>query len=296
MRALAELTMRGRMQAILVVAGAVAIPLLFWLGAAAVGLVLLRRGLNDALGIAVWAMIPAIGWWVLGDPSALLVLVGTLVLAYLLRAEWSWLRILLCSIPLGLVYSVIISSAFAEPVAVMVDLIKQQLPELLEQMPQFSAADQSLIESLLAPVLIGVMAMSLQAFTLLALVLGRYWQALLFNPGGFGQEFQSLKLPVPVMVVLVLCMLAGPNLGFSMVALSLLCSMVLVFAGIAMIHGLVARKGLGVFWLVGMYALLLLFTQVGYPLLMVLAIVDSLFDFRGLRADKNGPDAPNGEG
>jgi len=49
MRALAEFIMRGRMQAIVVVAGSAALPMLFWLSAAAGSLVLLRRGLNDAL-------------------------------------------------------------------------------------------------------------------------------------------------------------------------------------------------------------------------------------------------------
>ena len=51
--------MRGRMQAIFVVAGAAALPMLFWLSAAAGSLVLLRRGLNDALSVLVWAVIPA---------------------------------------------------------------------------------------------------------------------------------------------------------------------------------------------------------------------------------------------
>ena len=51
MRALAELIMRGRMQATLIVAGCAALPLLFWLSAAAGSLVLLRRGFSDAAGI-----------------------------------------------------------------------------------------------------------------------------------------------------------------------------------------------------------------------------------------------------
>ena len=41
---------------------------------------------------------------------------------------------------------------------------------------------------------------------------------------------------------------------------------------------------------------LLLFMQLIYPLLVVLAIVDSLFDFRGRLARKNGPGSANGEG
>ena len=42
----------------------------------------------------------------------------------------------------------------------------------------------------------------------------------------------------------------------------------------------VARKRLAKFWLVGLYVTLLLFMQLIYPLLVVLAIVDGLIDFR----------------
>ena len=80
MRALAEYIMRGRMQATLVVVGSAAMPLLFWLSAAAGSLVLLRRGASDAMGILAWAMLPAIAWWYFGEPRTLLVLVGALAL------------------------------------------------------------------------------------------------------------------------------------------------------------------------------------------------------------------------
>jgi len=68
MRALAEFIMRGRMQATLVVVGSAAVPLLFWLSAAASCLVLLRRGPRDAIGILAWALLPALGWWHFGEP------------------------------------------------------------------------------------------------------------------------------------------------------------------------------------------------------------------------------------
>ncbi len=92
MRALAELIMRGRMQATLAVVGCAALPLLFWLSAAAGSLVLLRRGFSDAAGILAWALLPALAWWYFGEPRTALVLVGTLGLAMVLRASESWAR------------------------------------------------------------------------------------------------------------------------------------------------------------------------------------------------------------
>ena len=52
MRAVANFIMRGRTQALLVVVGAMVLPLLFWLGAAGAALIALRRGWADALSVA----------------------------------------------------------------------------------------------------------------------------------------------------------------------------------------------------------------------------------------------------
>ncbi|MFI8745583.1 hypothetical protein ACIGKL_10545 [Pseudomonas sp. NPDC077186] len=297
MRALAEFIMRGRMQATLVVVGSAAMPLLFWLSAAAGSLVLLRRGANDALGILAWAMLPAIAWWYFGEPRTALVLVGALGLALLLRAGWSWNRILLSSVALGLVYGLVLGAVFREPIEAMAGELHKLLPTMLDGVhQQMSVDERARLEALIAPVLTGLLAALLQILSLLSLILGRYWQALLYNPGGFGREFRALRLPLPQALLLLAGMLLGPNLGPQLAMLTPLCSVPLLFAGIALVHGLVEKGGLGRFWLVGLYITLLLFMQLIYPLLVVLAIVDSLFDFRGRLVRKNGPGSANGEG
>ena len=297
MRALAEFIMRGRVQAILVVVVSAALPLLFWLSAAAGCLVLLRRGLSDALGILVWALLPAIGWWYFGEPRTLLVLLGALGLALLLRASLSWNRVLLCSVAVGLVYGLVLGAVFREPIAAMAGELQKLLPQMLDGVhQQMSVDERAHLESLIAPVLTGLLAALLQIVSLLSLMLGRYWQALLYNPGGFGREFRALRLPLAPAMLLLVGMLLGPNLGPQMAMLTPLCSVPLVFAAVALLHGLVAQGRLAKFWLVGLYITLLLFMQLTYPLLVVLAIVDSLFDFRGRFERKQGSGPANGEG
>ena len=87
MRAIAEFIMRGRMQATLVVVGCAALPLLFW--------------------------------WYFGDPRIFMVLVGSLGLAMVLRASESWVRVLLVSVALGLLYAVVLGAVFREPIEAM---------------------------------------------------------------------------------------------------------------------------------------------------------------------------------
>ena len=297
MRALAEFIMRGRMQAIVVMAGSAALPMLFWLCAAAGSLVLLRRGLKDALSVLVWAVLPAIAWWFFGDPRTLLVLLGCFALAALLRQQASWSRVMLCSVGLGLLYAWVLGMVFGEPITALATELQKVLPDMLsDAYQQFSAEEQARLGSLLAPVLTGLLAALLQITTLLSLMLGRYWQALLYNPGGFGLEFRALRFtPAPAMLLLV-GILIGPSLGAQMLLLAPLCSVPLAFAGIALLHGLVRQGRMARFWLVGLYVTLVLFMQLIYPLLAILAIVDSLFDFRG-RASRDDDAGPaNGEG
>ena len=297
MRALADFIMRGRMQATLVVVGSAAVPLLFWLSAAASCLVLLRRGPRDAVGILAWAMLPAVAWWHFGEPRTLLVLLGSLGLALLLRAGHAWLRVMLASIALGLVYGVVLGAVFREPIAAMADELYKLMPQMLDGVyQQMSVDERARLEALIAPVLTGLMAALLQIVSLLCLMLGRFWQAALYNPGGFGLEFRALRLPAPLAFGLLAVMLLAPNLGQELALLTPLCSVPLAFAGVALLHGLAVAGRLGRFWLVGLYVSLLLFMQLVYPLLVVAATIDSLMDFRGRLARNDGAGPANGEG
>lgn len=297
MRALADFIMRGRMQAIVVVAGSAALPMLFWLCAAAGSLVLLRRGLNDALGVLVWAVLPALVWWYFGDPRTLLVLLGSFGLALLLRNQRSWVRVMLCSVGLGLLYAWVLGMVFGEPIAALATELQKVVPDMLsDAYQQLSVEEQARLGALLTPVLTGLLAALLQIATLLSLMLGRYWQASLYNPGGFGLEFRALRFPPVLAMLLLMGVLLSPSLGVQMALLAPLCSVPLVFAGVALIHGLVAQGRMSRFWLVGLYVTLVLFMQLLYPLLAVVAVVDSLFDFRGRASRDNDAGPADGEG
>lgn len=288
MRALASFIMRGRVQATFVVVISAVLPLLFWLSAAAGSLVFLRRGFKDASSVIAWGLLPAVVMWYFGEPSTLLVFLGTLGLAALLRAGHSWSRVLLSSVVLGLLYSLILDAVLRETFEVLAKALEKALPQF-EGKPVLPG-------ELIGPLLVASSAVMLQLFSLLALMLARYWQAALYNPGGFVREFRELKLPLVPMLALVSLMALGPFIGSQFIVLASASSLVLLLAGIALIHGLVAQGRLAGFWLVGMYVTLPLLMQLMYPLLVVLAIVDSLIDFRGRKSPSQGDDSANGEG
>ena len=296
MRRLAEFIMRGRVQAIVVMVFAAVVPMMFWLSAAAASLVLLRRGLNNSLSVIIWAIPPALLWVYLDDPRPLLGVLGALGLAYLLRVTSSWSKVLLASVLIGVFFAWALGIAFAQPLASLAAELNTAMPKMLSGLyEQLSADDVLLLQGLIVPVLTGLMAGVLQLLCVLSVILARYWQAVLYNPGGFAQEFQQLRLPVVIMFPLVFGMLFAPSLGIPAAVLTPLCSVPLMFAGLATVHGLVAKYRSGSFWLIGLYVAMVLFTQLIYPLLVILAIFDSVFDFRGLKNHKNDSDAANGE-
>ena len=287
MRALASFIMRGRVQATLVVVISAVLPLLFWLSAAAGSLVLLRRGFKDASAVIAGGLLAGLAVWFMGDPITFLVIAGALGLAAMLRAEHPWSRVLVVSAVFAVVFSHVLDLALAQTFDVLAKAFAEAMPQI-EGQPVLSG-------ELIRPVLVASTAVTVQLFSVLALVLARYWQAALYNPGGFGREFRALKLPKQTMAVLVAVMVVAPFIGPQFIILASASSLVLVLAGIALMHGLVAQGRLAGFWLVGMYVTLPLIMQLIYPLLMVLAIVDSLIDFRG-RKSPPGKDSANGEG
>ncbi|MED5606099.1 hypothetical protein VV867_00150 [Pseudomonas sp. JH-2] len=289
MRALAEFVMRGRMQATLVVVAAAVLQPFFWLGAAAGSLVLLRRGASDAIGILAWALLPALAWWYLGDPTVTLVMLGSAALAQVLRTSMSWNRVMLASVVLGVFFVLLLSTVSAGLVAGLAEAFGKVLPQVLSE-AKLSADQQAELQAGLVPAITGLLAASLQLISLLCLMLARYWQAALYNPQGFGREFRALRLAPPVAVALLLGVLVVPLLGPQFAVVAPLCTVPLLLAGLALGHGLVALKRLPGFWLVLLYGLALVLGNV----ICLVAVVDSLFDFRGRLVRRQG--STNGEG
>lgn len=289
MRGLAEYIMRGRKEATLVVAIAAAIPLLFWFSAAALALVILRRGLSEAMPVLVWGVLPAVAWAMVGDLTPLLVILGSAGLAILLRQRSDWARVVTVAAPLGVVYALLLLAMLNAPLQELAGQIRDMLPEMLAGMSGgLNETDTAQLGELLVPLLAGLMGAVHALMALVSLMIARSWQARLYNPGGFREEFHQLRLTPLVAIVLLALTLIGPQWS-ELALVSPIASVPLLLAGIALIHGIVGLRGLSTAWLVALYVLFVFVAQLIYPLIMFLALVDSLFDFRS-RMRPAGPD------
>jgi hypothetical protein len=132
----------------------------------------------------------------------------------------------------------------------------------------------------------GTLVGSVMLSVAIAVGVARWWQALLFNPGGFGKEFRELRLgrgfALVTLVILVGGALMGDALGSFVPDALAFAVPVLLIPGLAVVHGAVAISGASVGWLVGLYVLLIL--PVGpllAKLLSIVGLVDPWLDLRG---------------
>src|SRR5690554_4719040 len=102
MRTLAEYVMHGRRQAILVVLLCGFFPMLYFVSAAVVALVNLRKGWYEGFLVLLWSLLPAAVLWTMGDLSPAILMTGCMALALMLRQDGSWARIVLAAVALGL--------------------------------------------------------------------------------------------------------------------------------------------------------------------------------------------------
>lgn len=277
MRVIAEFAMRGRSQALILSIGGITLPGLSWFGAAVVGLVTLRRGWYEGLILLLWAALPAAGWLIMvSEPAPLMMLLGAAILAYVLRLTSSWSHVLGIAVVLGLPTSWL----FELTSAAMIDQVIAFFIEMSEQsgnQPISSETDRLVLERLL----VGLFTAGQLSVMLAAVILARWWQSVLYNPGGFGEEFRGLRLlpglTIALILLMVLCYASG-NPYLSTWALVLVVPFLV--SSIALVHWTVANKKLGGNWLVVFYLLMLFFMQFILPILVIASAADSWMDLR----------------
>ena len=114
------------------------------------------------------------------------------------------------------------------------------------------------------------------------LAMARYWQATLYNPGGFRQEFHQLRLDPRLMAaILVLMALAVQDITPVNDWLFMLCLLPFV-QGMAVVHYAVAARNAGTAWLVLAYLMMLLLP----PTIVLLGVIDSVVNVRKRMAAK----------
>jgi hypothetical protein len=113
-------------------------------------------------------------------------------------------------------------------------------------------------------------------------LLSRYWQAVVFNPGGLKKELEQCRLS-HIMVLLLLFGVVGLLLGWSWVK-DFLPVLLMVFAvvGGCVVHHILAKLRSGKWPLILFYGLIFFFALYVAPFLVVIGVLNSGFDVKRL--------------
>ncbi|MDO6461409.1 hypothetical protein Q4485_11920 [Granulosicoccaceae sp. 1_MG-2023] len=265
-------------------------PLLAWLSGAALSLVVLRLGVMPGLQVAAFSLIPAM--------LVVVMVFGAAPQGALLLATLFWLPVLLLSLLLR--QSASLSKTFAASAAMTVagvactyllipdpaaywaeGILAIMQPGEFPPEAQINAAEFRALVQGISTFMTGMVASVVMLGTLVSLMLARYWQALLYNPGGFGESFRGLTFGKPVAALATLVGVAAMLLKLPvLVNVAPALVMLFMFQGLAVMHWLVRERNMNAYWLTGIYVLLIFLFLHTMVLLGALGIVDNWLNLR----------------
>ena len=228
-----------------------------------------------------------LGWLALGTP---LLVVGVILLL--------WLPVWLASMILRSTFSLSVSlQAITGFSVALVLLLHLGFPELqtqlqheflsilkpvIEQQPDEVQRQnlQVAVESVLV-LLPGILVTGMMSGIMLSLLLGRWWQSALYNPGGLVNEFNSLRLGRSLNLIssafLLMALFSASELA-TMIVLLLLSLYLL--QGVAVVHGVFELRQIAKGWLIGLYVMILFIPHLVVLPLAVFGLSDAWVDFR----------------
>lgn len=288
---LASFILRGQSQAALVAAslailGLVAPPAA-WISAAAIVLVTLVQGQKSGLITTALALLGAalFAFLIFSAPQLAIIFV---LLAWLP----AWLAAAILRQTVSLAYSLQILAGIAILAVLIIyalfpdfgefwrEPLDNMVAQLAQQSEDFTLAELKQSEDWVIGFLPGLIASSLMFGTMLSLFLGRWWQAALYNPGGFAKEFQSLNLGKASALCAIAIMLMVATFGsIIMVALVSIVFVLYGMQALSILHAVINIRQVSATWLFVFY-LVMFFIPHLLLLLILISLADPWLDVR----------------
>ena len=282
---LASFILKGQSQAALVAASmailGLVVPPAAWISAAVVVLVTLVNGPKSGLITTALSLTGAaiFAYLIFAAPQVAVMFV---LLAWL--PAWIAASILRQTVSLAMSLQVLTGISLFAVIAIYVmfpnfgelwreplDLIVQQLAE---QSDEFSLQELKQTENWVIDFLPGLFASSIMFGTMLSLFLGRWWQAVFYNPGGFAKEFQGLNLGKISAIITLIILLAAMLLdSIEMVSLVAVISVLYGMQALSLLHAAINIRKINSTWLFVVYMAMFF-----VPHLLILLIIASLLD------------------
>ena len=278
MKALAEFILRGRLQALVVALIGSFFPLI---SSAAIALVSLCKGAREGALLFLWIALALVLIQQAGSENPLLTAVsiaslGIMVVAatvHKIMASWQWtlLATVIVAVICALGFGIFMGSSVTALVATAEEMLSAVTSQ--EQNAQLNIA---ITESML----LGLVATILAIGSFMSLALARWWQAGIYNPGGFQKEFHGFTIEVKIASLLAVVLLSGQILPQAWKIWTELAALPLLVSGIAFVHFAVKLFNQGRQWLAFLYVGMILVGKPVVLILVLLGLTDSLIDLR----------------
>lgn len=285
LKALASFIMQGGRQAVIVVATSAILSLLMppfvVISAAAISLVALREGFASGVRVLIGASVAAalIGYIILGTPLVALsylciMWLPVFMVSLVLRETGQLLLALECLVVLGMIAVVGFYLTIDNPAELWTQGIQSVIEGLAEEQ-DLPVTQIELKEGLAfwSRYMTGIVVAGTLISLLLSLLLGRWWQGLLFNPGGFDEEFRHVRL-LPRDAIAFVALFAFASLFDNQLAevlwnLDIQILLLFFIVGVSVVHVVVKEKSGSRFLLFGFYVAVFFVPHLMLPLVLI---------------------------
>lgn len=278
----ASYVMRGRRQAVIVGLLFTILPLFGWVSNVIVSLVTLRKGAKEGAIVLLWVILPAVVVASLGN--RLIILYGiiggslfTYVLALVLRQTQSWKAVLTASLLLGLLAVLLVHAWIPHITEVWVNQFEHYALLIKNQ---FNVVVNTSRLQLFAKFATGFQIAFITLSALINLILARGFQSMLYNPGQLRPELKNVRLsPWEVLVFLLIGISSFLGVAMAQDALPVI-GLIFLLAGISVFHAMADLKNVANKWIFLFYVVLAVFFPYVAIVLILFAVIDSLFNIR----------------
>ena len=295
MKAIATFIMQGGRQATIVVATmailSLLMPPLLIVSVAAVCLVTLRNGAIEGLKVLVGSTVATalmsfmlLGTSLVSFTYLFVMWLPAFLVSMVLRDTGQLNKALEFLVVLGMLAVAGVYLTLDSPAQFWLTGIQEVLKSLAEQQ-ELSITQAELEEGLVfwSQYITGVVVAGTLVSLLMSLMLGRWWQGLLYNAGGFNEEFSHFRLLPRDGIVFVVLMALGVMLdgSFAELVWNLDIQVLLLFfiVGISVVHVVIKNRG-GNRYLLGFFYIAVFFVPHLVLPLVLIGLSDVWMDWR----------------
>jgi len=298
---LAAYIMRGRMQAMIVASSlallSLILPPVSIVSSASVALVTLRRGANEGLFVLICACLSAalLGFFLFGNFQfallyGLVLWLPIWVISIVLR-EGKHLSVAIeIAIILGIVAVIGFYSYASSPALMWKGILEAMVQPMLASGSDMPVDEIRKSIQIFSHFMTGAIIAGTIYGLLFGLFLARMWQSALYNPGGFREEYLSLKvrpkLALMSILVFVLAWLMSGTISEVCWNITILFVVLYTFIGTAILHVAFSTMKMKRFLVPMLYITLILIPH-AIAVVIIVGVVDVWLDLRSKFLNKN---------